>query len=182
MNDTTAQATTESSSSSPQEAQTQDSMQPPNAADANAADANAADANAAEGNAAEGSSPAAHDEENGNREAARYRRQLRETEAQRNTLSERVERMQRSEVERLAAQTLAVAADVWAVGGLDLATVLNEHGDIDPDAVDRFTDEMIRARPGLHHDAKRRPFPDMGQGQRAAPLQASSWGAVISGS
>ena len=51
------------------------------------------------------------------REAARYRTQLRETEAERDSLREQLDRHQRIEVERLAAGAgLAVAADVWQFG------------------------------------------------------------------
>ena len=51
------------------------------------------------------------------REAATYRRRLRDTESERDQLREQLDRLQRAEVERLAsANGLAVPADVWPFG------------------------------------------------------------------
>ncbi|MCV7379959.1 hypothetical protein BST11_15365 [Mycobacterium alsense] len=67
----------------------------------------------------------------GNREAAKYRRQLREAEAQRDALSERLSTLQRREAERLAAEHLADGADMWR-DGLDIAALLDDDGNLDP--------------------------------------------------
>jgi hypothetical protein len=83
------------------------------------------------------------------REAASYRRRLRETEADRDRLSERVDRMQRTEVERLAsAAGLAVAGDVW-LHGATLETLRTDEGDIDRLVVEGLVTDLLRDRPGL---------------------------------
>ncbi|MGB3258429.1 MAG: hypothetical protein WBA72_10635 [Ornithinimicrobium sp.] len=112
------------------------------------------------------------------REAARYRRRLRETEAERDTLAERVERMQRAEVERIAGQHLAVGADLFTIGSATLAEMLDEAGNVAPDQVKTAAAKVAQARPGL---APR--WPDMGAGKRGVPLSAgTSWGEVLKGS
>ncbi len=64
------------------------------------------------------------------REAAKYRRRLREAEAERDQLAERIEAMQRAEVERLAtADTLRPAA-LWA-SGIELADLMADDGTVD---------------------------------------------------
>lgn len=111
------------------------------------------------------------------REAARYRRRLREAEAERDTLAERVERMQRAEVERLAGTRLSVGADIFTVGGAALAELLDEHGNVAPERVSAAADELVSARPGLAPSR----WPDMGQGNRGAAAPARSWARVLGG-
>ncbi|OBA87128.1 hypothetical protein A5642_20550 [Mycolicibacterium mucogenicum] len=74
------------------------------------------------------------DDGNGNREAAKYRRKLRETEAERDTLVQRLESMQRAEAERLAGEHLAKGVALW-LGDTALADLLNGDGNVDPDKV-----------------------------------------------
>ncbi|PND54445.1 hypothetical protein CRM90_28000 [Mycobacterium sp. ENV421] len=68
-----------------------------------------------------------------NREA-KYRVQLRETEAQRDQLAATVEAMQRAEVERLAAEHLTKPAALWTAG-VELTSLVGDDGTIDPDLV-----------------------------------------------
>jgi hypothetical protein len=72
--------------------------------------------------------PESEPEPGTNREA-RYRKQLRETETERDTLRERVAAFQRSEAERLS--NLEKPAALWATG-LEVSEVLTEDGQIDP--------------------------------------------------
>lgn len=65
------------------------------------------------------------------REAARYRTQLRETEGERDRLREQVASLQRAAVDGIAGNLVLNPAGVWA-SGLDVATVLNEDGTVDP--------------------------------------------------
>lgn len=65
---------------------------------------------------------------------ARYRVQLRETEAERDTLAARVETMQRAEVERLAADVIAKPDALWA-SDTTLADLLDDDGQVDRDKV-----------------------------------------------
>ena len=65
----------------------------------------------------------------GGREAAKYRRRLREAEAQRDQLAGQVEAMQRAEVERLAEADGLKPAALWA--GAELAGLLADDGTVD---------------------------------------------------
>jgi hypothetical protein len=64
------------------------------------------------------------------REAARYRRRLREAEAERDTLKATVESLQRAEVERQATADGLRPAALWA-GGAELAGLLGDDGAVD---------------------------------------------------
>ncbi|WP_367582171.1 hypothetical protein [Tsukamurella tyrosinosolvens] len=65
---------------------------------------------------------------------ARYRTQLRETEAERDKLAGRIEALQRTEAERLAADIIAKPESLWAAD-VTLADLLDDDGQIDPDKV-----------------------------------------------
>ena len=83
------------------------------------------------------------------REAARYRTQLRETQAERDSLREQLDRVQRADVERMASSAgLAVASDVWQFGAT-LETLRDDAGAIDAEAVGGLVEAIIRDRPGL---------------------------------
>ncbi|MBX7434171.1 hypothetical protein JDV09_18915 [Mycobacterium sp. Y57] len=104
----------------------------------------------AEGNAADGNS-----------EAAKWRRQLRDAQTENKTLTGRVDGLLRREVERLAAQQLADPTDVWR-DDVDLAGLLGEDGLPDPQKVD----ELIEAIIGRH--------PHWRRGNPAAPASTVS--------
>jgi len=76
---------------------------------------------------------------------ARYRTQLRETEAERDALAAKVEALQRAEVERLAAKVIQKPAALWAAGTV-LADLLNDDGTVDPRKV---TDAATTAQKAL---------------------------------
>jgi hypothetical protein len=98
------------------------------------------------------------------REAASYRRRLRDTEAERDDLRGRLEGYERAEVERIAGDAgLQVAADVWTFGAT-LDTLRGEDGAIDPEAVGGLVGEIVKDRPGL----QARPVGDLGIGRGAA--------------
>ena len=93
----------------------------------------------------------ASDAENGkaNKEAAKYRVRAREAEAQRDALAERVERFQRSELERIASAHLASPADLLTLSGNELSDYLTESGNIDPEKVNADAAVILAERPGL---------------------------------
>jgi hypothetical protein len=98
------------------------------------------------------------------REAAGYRRRLRETETERDQLRTRLEGYERAEVERLAGDAgLQVPADVWTFGAT-LDTLRGEDGGIDTEAVSGLVGEIVKDRPGLQP----RPVGDLGIGRGAA--------------
>lgn len=77
-------------------------------------------------------------------EAAKYRHKLRDTEKQLAAMTERVEAIQRSEVERIAASKLADPADVWR-DGAKLADVLDDDGNVDSGKVDNLIDNLVKS-------------------------------------
>lgn len=70
------------------------------------------------------------DDERAGAEAARYRRRLRETEADRDALAARVETYQRAAVEQAAAEVLTVPRSIWAAG-VEIADLLDDDGVVD---------------------------------------------------
>jgi hypothetical protein len=98
------------------------------------------------------------------REAASYRRRLRETESERDGLRERLEGYERADVERVAGDAgLQVASDVWTFGAT-LDTLRDEDGAIDHDAVHDLVKEIVKDRAGLQAT----PVGDIGIGKGAA--------------
>jgi hypothetical protein len=105
------------------------------------------------------------------REAANYRIRAREAEQQRDALAQRVERMQRAEVERLAADAgLSHASDVFMMSGNELADYLTEDGDVDAEKVAADVAAIVAERPGLR---KRMPGYDPTQGYGGRPPKAA---------
>lgn len=88
----------------------------------------------------------------GNREA-RYRLQLRETEAERDALRGQVATFQRAEAERLATTTLADGRDLWR-DGADIADVLADDGTVDEKKV-----AALAAKVQAEHPHWQRPAP-----------------------
>jgi hypothetical protein len=113
----------------------------------------------------------------GNSEAAKYRRRLRDAEAQRDTLATRVQTYQRREVEALAQGKLAVPGDVFAIGQLSLEDAYDPSGELRADVVETAIDELLRNRPGLAVPRDRRNW---GQGGGRPPVEGgATWGDVL---
>lgn len=118
----------------------------------------------------EGSDPESDPEPQSRREA-RYRTQLRETEAERDTLRATVESMQRREVERLAADHITKPAALWTAG-TELAALLTDTGAVDPEKVATAAADA-RDQLGLEHpQAKRGPV---------VPREGTSYGRESAG-
>lgn len=116
-------------------------------------------------------------------EAARYRRRLREAETERDTIAERLSGFQRREVERLAGTVLSRGDDIW-LGKADVAELVDDAGQVDPEKVTIAVATVLDGRPQLRKDG-RRPRPDPSQGSGRAPGQpvprAESWQNVLRG-
>jgi hypothetical protein len=98
------------------------------------------------------------------REAAKYRRQLRETEAQRDTLQTRVESAQLALVDHLAVTVGRIRpAALWA-SGAELANLLDADGNVDTQAVVKACEEAVSTL-----SLSRTPRSDPSGGQGAAP-------------
>lgn len=113
-----------------------------------------------------------------NSEAAKYRRRLRDTEAQRDTLATRVETYQRREIEALADGKLAVPSDLFSIAQLSLEDAYDENGELQADVVQAAIDELLLHRPGLAVPANRREW---GQGGTRPPIAGDgpSWSDVL---
>jgi hypothetical protein len=84
------------------------------------------------------------DDTGGNREAAKYRRRLRATEAERDALRDRLNVLQRSEVERLVADRLRDPSDIWR-DGAQIADVLDDGGNVDATKVTALAGAVLKA-------------------------------------
>ncbi len=122
------------------------------------------------------------DDAKGGKEAARYRRRLRETEAERDALTERVESLQRSVVDSIVTEggkggRMHSTEPFWA-GGVDLADLLDEGGDVDRAKVLAAVDD-VAVRFGI----TRRPKPNTvpGEGYNPAPAGRDSMVDVVQG-
>lgn len=93
--------------------------------------------------------PQSGNEGKASREAARYRTERNDARAELADANARIERMQRAEAERIAGNHLSDSSDLFALGGRDLADLLNDEGDVDAEAVDALAREIIKTRPGL---------------------------------
>ncbi len=113
----------------------------------------------------------------GNREA-RYRRKLRDTEAERDGISERLTGYQRREAERLAAATLSRPADLW-IDGTKVGELLDDEGQLDAEKVAATVAGVLTDRPQLEA-GRVRPRPDRAQGGPVAE-QAPGWSDVLRG-
>ena len=101
------------------------------------------------------------------REAAKYRTQLREAEAERNELAERLTQLQTLEVHRLAREYLAQPEDI-DLSGKTLGEYLTPEGWVDHDAVAEAARSVIESRPGLAKNPKE-PAVDFTQGHTGKP-------------
>lgn len=75
----------------------------------------------------------------------RYRQKLRETEAERDALLQRVETLQRGEVQRMVADKLADPEDFWRE--TTLADLLDDSGDLAPDKVFERVSGLLEDHP-----------------------------------
>lgn len=107
----------------------------------------------------------------GNREA-RYRRQLRDTEAERDTLRGQIAAMQRGEAERLAGTQLSKPAALWAAG-TELTALLDDKGNVDPAKVAAAAETAATALGAAA--PRRRPLPDRAQGASGGTSRANPW-------
>ncbi len=115
---------------------------------------------------------------NPGREAAKYRRQLRDAEATRDTLAARVQKYQTAEAERVAAGPgrLLDPTDLWRV--TELADVVGDDGELDPAKVNAVVDKLLEDKP---HYAEPQTSLDLDLGPRGAVQSkpAVSWRDVI---
>ncbi|UEL35033.1 hypothetical protein KTR60_10000 [Rhodococcus sp. C1] len=116
-----------------------------------------------------------------NREA-RYRTERNAARGELATAAARIERMQRAEVERLAADAgLSHASDVFTLSGNGPADYLDDDGNVDPARVAADVAAVLTERPGLR---KKAPVFDPSQGFGGPPKpqpEEPSLAAMIKG-
>lgn len=95
--------------------------------------------------------------------------------SERDAAREQVARFQLAEVERLAAESLAMPGDLFSLSGNTLADYLGEDGNVDPDKVAADVAAIVAERPGLLKPQPIRGYdPSQGRGGRepqAAPVE-----------
>ena len=117
-----------------------------------------------------------------NREAAKYRRRLRETEAQLDTVAGRLAVLQRAEAESIAARRLADGADLFR-DGADLAALLDDEGHVDPVKVSALAKDIAEQHP--HWVKKALPPKQIRRGglssgaSTTADQSTPSWAALL---
>ncbi|MFI2841700.1 hypothetical protein [Mycolicibacterium sp. PDY-3] len=99
---------------------------------------------------------------------ARFRRERNEARDERDALATRIERMQRSEIERLAAGAMAHPGDLFTLSGNTPADYLTDDGDVDADKVAADVAAVLAERPGLSRNS---PAFDPSQGTGGKPKQ-----------
>lgn len=107
-------------------------------------------------------------------EAASRRRALRATEAERDALRERVDLLDRAEVERIVSPSLADASDLW--GAVELDAVRGEDGAVDEAKVSEALAGLLEAKPHYRLD---RPRVDLHQGYRQEAAEPPSFGQAL---
>lgn len=114
-------------------------------------------------------------------EAAKYRTRLRAAESERDALATRVAAYTRADVVRHVAERLTDADDLFIVGQVDVADLVDDEGALDVAAVDVAVDALLERRPRLAKDWE----PDAegldGGARRSLPGSGASWSGVLSG-
>lgn len=123
--------------------------------------------------------PTTETEDSGNREAAKYRTKLRETESERDKLRGQVEDMQRAAVEEMARRDhrLSKPAALWKAG-VELADLLNEDGQVDPEKVKTSVAGAI-ADLGLVVERSGNHVPSEGRDPGSPSASKDTWHAFL---
>lgn len=114
------------------------------------------------------------EQENGSQESEpqktkreeRFRKERNEAVAERDALAQRIEQFQRAEVERLAADALAMPGDLFSLSGNELADYLTEDGNVDQAKVSADVAALLVERPGLRKQHTPGFDPTQGTGGR----------------
>lgn len=123
---------------------------------------------------------------NASREAARYRRQLREAEAARDSLLEQVNGMRRAEISRQAADVLTDPADLWLDPEVKIEDMLDESGALDQEKVNAALAGVIKRHPSWQAQRTMpaptdRPLAELrgGATPASAPQEKATWATFL---
>ena len=125
--------------------------------------------------------PTEGEQSTANSEAAKYRRQLRAAEAERDTLKDTLEATRRSLIEGIAARDFHVGKPdaIWRLADIKVGDLLTEAGDIDNDKVGAAVNSAIESL-GLRVDRPRLP-PSPHAGTEPSGEAPPSWAGFLSG-
>ena len=120
---------------------------------------------------------------NDDKEAAKYRRRLRDTEAERDRLSERLSVLQRAEATRLAAEHLADGSDLFLDGSTQLADLLTEGGEVDGARVAELAKGLLASHPHWRKPAPAAPPASTvtSSGKIEGSRETPTWSQVLKG-
>lgn len=115
-----------------------------------------------------------------NAEAAKWRRKLRDAEAERDALAERLAAHDRAAVEAAVADRMIRPADLWLTG-VEVADLLDDDGNVDAEKLTECLDGLLEERP---HWAAPRPMPShrpipKGGTDPTTSRSEGSWAEVI---
>lgn len=116
-----------------------------------------------------------------NSEAAKRRRQLRETQTELSTVRDQLAGYQRRHAEQIIADVLATPADLFDIGHADLADYLDDNGNILDDELRTAATALVEQRPRLAANYQP-PMPDgtnFDHGVRQSAPGGTSWSAVL---
>lgn len=115
-----------------------------------------------------------------NSEAARWRRQLREVEAERDALAERLQGHQRREVEATVADLLDVPADLFDIGQVQPSDFYNDDGTLNEGELRAAAGALLEERPRLGKPQPAGPrWQNFGQYAPPPPQRGADWSDVL---
>ncbi|MFZ3595449.1 hypothetical protein [Streptomyces sp. BH104] len=120
------------------------------------------------------------DKSSANKEAAKYRTKLREAEAKLEAADARVSGLLRKSVETYVASKLSVPGDLFDIGKVAVADLLDGEGNLDTETIDSAVEALLQERPGLSNGP--RPWGDVGGGNRNSAESAQpTWSDALRG-
>lgn len=134
---------------------------------------------APEGNAPENADSA---DPSPNAEAARWRRQLREVQAERDALAERVQHYQRRECEATIADLLDVPADLFEIGQVNVSAFYDDDGTLNEGELRAAAGALLEERPRLGQPKPAGPrWQNFGQHSPPPPSRGGGWNDLLKG-
>jgi hypothetical protein len=122
--------------------------------------------------------PEPEQEPSPNGEAARWRTKLRDTETQRDALTDRLTGYQRRECEAAVADLLDEPGDLWEIGQADVSAFYGDDGALDEAELRAAAGALCELRPKLAKPQGPR-WKNFGQGSKPPPQRGIGWDAVL---
>lgn len=97
---------------------------------------------------------------------------------ERNEARQRLSRLQRAEIERLASAGLSTPSDLFTLSGNQLEDYLTDDGEVDPDRVAADVEAILQERPGLKKTSPARD-PSQGSGGGGGAKPKADWFSAL---